>query len=98
MVVNKSELNLDEEGLCQKVFDTKNHSLCSVKCSQYQPFDFLLTDKANALNKKPFRYILYPHLDLPIHEFNNKFKFLIPYKHQFRLSIALKQRQSIGFR
>ncbi|CAF2041332.1 unnamed protein product [Rotaria magnacalcarata] len=97
MTVNKSELNLDENDLCKKMVRTNNRSICSVECSKHQPFDFWLSDKANELNRKPLRYAFHPALDLPIHEYNNKFKFLIPYKNKFRLNITLKQRQSIGF-
>ncbi|CAF1171460.1 unnamed protein product [Rotaria sordida] len=97
MVINKSELNLDEDNICKKIVNTTDDQICSIECSKNQPFDFWLADKSNEMNKQPFHYVFQPHLDLPIHEYNHKFKFLIPYKQQFRLNITFKQNQSIGF-
>ncbi|CAF4650358.1 unnamed protein product [Rotaria sp. Silwood1] len=98
MIVNKSELNLDENNICKKIINTTDDQKCSVECLKNQPFDFWLIDKSNEMNKQSFRYVFQPHLELPIYEYNHKFKFLIPYKHQFRLNLTLKQRQSIGFK
>ncbi|CAF3411181.1 unnamed protein product [Rotaria sp. Silwood2] len=97
MVINKSELNLDEDNICKKIVNRTNDQICSIECSKSQPYDFWLVDKSNEMNKQSFHYVFRSHLELPIHEYNHKFYFLIPYKHQFRLNITLKQHQSIGF-
>ena len=44
MIINKSELSLDEDETCKVITD---HPPCSIQCSKKQPFDFWLLDKVN---------------------------------------------------
>jgi hypothetical protein len=45
MIINKSELNLNEDDTCKTIFSETDHPTCSIRCSNKQPFDFWLSDK-----------------------------------------------------
>ena len=111
MLINKSQLSLDEDHICRKTVNATDRSLCSIQCSQNQPFDFWLFDKVKQLlNCHAFyirfsrmksitnRFITFFVLTLNFLSMNIIINFIFLYhiNNSFILSITLKQRHSIG--